>query len=104
MESVKEQSSCFNFCFKVGKIASETHSMLREAYSDDAWSQMMTYKCFKRSKNGRSSAHDDDEQSGQPPATKYESLIAQLKNIVHGNRRLTEKLQKRLEYPHVIQF
>jgi hypothetical protein len=75
MESVKEQRICFNFCFKVRKVATETHNMLREAYSDDAWSQMTTYKWFKRFKNGRTSTHDD-QQSGQPPASGSEPLIA----------------------------
>jgi hypothetical protein len=35
MESVKEQRLCVKFCFKIGKIAAETHNMLHEAYGDD---------------------------------------------------------------------
>jgi hypothetical protein len=57
---------------------------LREAYGDHALSQTTTYKWFKRSKNGRTSM-DDDEQSGQPLSSKSEPLIAQVKNIIHGN-------------------
>jgi hypothetical protein len=63
MESVKEQRICVKFCFRVGKTAAETHNMLLEAYSDDASSQTMTCKWFKRFKNGRTSI-DDDQQSG----------------------------------------
>jgi hypothetical protein len=37
-ESVKEQIICIKFCLKVGKIAEETHSTLREVYGDDALS------------------------------------------------------------------
>lgn len=92
MESVKEQNICFNFCFIVAKIDSETHSMLCEAYSNDAWSQTMTYKWLRCFKNGRNSEHDD-EQSGRPPTSRSEFLIAQLINIIHRNHQLTDKLQ-----------
>jgi hypothetical protein len=50
MESVKEQRMCVKFCFKVGKPAAETHNMLREAYGNDALSEMTTYEWFKRFK------------------------------------------------------
>jgi hypothetical protein len=44
MEGVKEQRICVKFCFKLGKTAAETHNTVRQAYSDDASSQTMTYK------------------------------------------------------------
>jgi hypothetical protein len=50
MDSVKEQRICVKFCFKIVKTAAETHNMLREAYGDDALSQI-TYEWFKRFKN-----------------------------------------------------
>jgi hypothetical protein len=62
--------------------------MLCGAYGDHALSLTITYKWFKRSKNGRTSM-DDDEQSGQPLSSKSEPLIAQVKNIIHVNNRLT---------------
>jgi hypothetical protein len=84
------------------KTAAETHNMLCEAYSDDALSQTMTYKWSKRFKNRRTSM--DDEHSGW--TSRSELLIARMKTIIHGNCRLSEKLQKRLKYPlvHAIQF
>jgi hypothetical protein len=105
MESVKEQRMCVIFCFKVRKTAAETHSMLREAHGNDTLSQTTTYKWFKRFKNGRTIVVDD-EWSGRPSASRFEPLIAQVKNIIHVNCRLSEKLQKRLEYPliHATQF
>jgi hypothetical protein len=39
-------------------------------------------------RNGRTST-DDDEWSGQPSTSRFKPLIAQVKNIFHGNRRLT---------------
>jgi hypothetical protein len=53
----------------------------------DALSQM-TYEWFKRFKNGRTSM-DDHEQSGRPSTSRSKPLIAQVKNIIHGNCQLT---------------
>jgi hypothetical protein len=61
--------------------------MLYEASGDDAWSQMMTCRGFRHFKNGRTSV--DDEQCGRPSTSRSEALIAQMKNIIHGNRRLS---------------
>jgi hypothetical protein len=88
MKSVKKQRICVKFCFKVGKRAAETHDMLHEAYSNDALSQTMTYEWLKRFRNGRTST-DDDELSGKPSTSRSKPLIAQVKNIFHGNRQLT---------------
>jgi hypothetical protein len=61
--------------------------MLREAYGDDASSQMMTYEWFKRFKNGRTST--DDEQSGRHSASRSDPLTAQVKNMINGNSNMT---------------
>jgi hypothetical protein len=104
MESVGEHRICVKFYFKVGKPAAESHNTLHEAYSTDASSQI-TYEQFKSFKNGRTSM-DDDEQPVRPSTSRSKLLRAQVKKIIHGNCRLTEKLQKRLEYPwvHATQF
>jgi hypothetical protein len=36
MIDVREQRICIKFYFKLGKTASETHRMLKEAFGDDA--------------------------------------------------------------------
>jgi AraC-like DNA-binding protein len=61
--------------------------MLREAYGDDALSQM-TYEWIKRFKNSRTST-DDDERSGRPSTSKSETFIAQVTKIIRENRRLS---------------
>jgi len=62
MTDVKEQRICIRFCFKLGKTASETHRMLKEAFGDNALGQTQTYEWFKRLKNRRVSV-DDEERS-----------------------------------------
>jgi hypothetical protein len=46
MDSVKEQRICIKLCFKVGKSAAQTNSVLHEGYSNSASSSMMNYKWF----------------------------------------------------------
>jgi hypothetical protein len=84
MELVKEQRICVKFSFKVRKSPAETHRMLRKTYGNDALGQTTTYEWFKRFKNGRTSM-DDDELSGRPSTSRSKPLIAQVKNIIHGN-------------------
>jgi hypothetical protein len=60
MELVKEQRICVKICFQVRKTAAEIHSMLHEAYGNDALCQMATYKWYKCFKNGRILVDDDE--------------------------------------------
>jgi hypothetical protein len=60
MSDVKEQSIGINFCFKLSKMAVETHTMLKKAFGDNALSQTQTYKWFKRVKNGWMSVTDEE--------------------------------------------
>jgi hypothetical protein len=63
MTDFKEQKVCIKFCFKLKKIAAETHRMLQEDFGDNAMSQSKTFLWYKRFKDGRTSV-DDDERSG----------------------------------------
>jgi len=60
MTDVKEQRICIRFCFKRGKMAMETHRMLKEAFGDNALGQTQTYKRFKHFKNGWMSVDDEE--------------------------------------------
>jgi hypothetical protein len=42
MADLKEQRICIKFCFKLGKTASETHRVLKEAFGDNALGQTQT--------------------------------------------------------------
>ena len=65
MTDVKEQRICIKLFFKLGKTASETNRMLKEAFGDNALEQTQNYEWFKGFKNGRISV-DDEERSGRP--------------------------------------
>jgi hypothetical protein len=53
MPDVKEQQICIKFCFKLGKTASETNRMMKEAFGDNALGQTQNYKWFNGFKKGR---------------------------------------------------
>jgi hypothetical protein len=65
MTDVKEQGICIKFFFRLGKTASETKRMLKEAFGDNALSQTQTYEWFKHFKN-RWMSVDEEECSGRP--------------------------------------
>ena len=64
---VKVQWICNKFCFKLSKMAPKTHSMLEEAFGDNALCHTQTCKWFKRFKNGWMSV--TDEQCSWQPST-----------------------------------
>jgi hypothetical protein len=59
---VKEKWICNKFCLKLGKTASETQRMLKEAMGDNAVGQTQTIERFKCFEKGRISV-DDEERS-----------------------------------------
>ena len=49
-----EQRICIKFCFKIGKTATETYQLLRQAYGEDAVGRAQVFDWFRRFKEGRS--------------------------------------------------
>ena len=48
-----EQRICIQFCFKVGKTATETCQLLQQAYGEDAMGRTRVFDCFRRSSTSR---------------------------------------------------
>jgi hypothetical protein len=53
----------------------------------EAYSQTTIYEWFRRLQNRRTS-RDEDERSSRLSTSSSENLIAHMKNIIRGNRRL----------------
>jgi len=53
MTDVKEQWICIQFCFKLDKMAAETHKVLKEAFGDNVLGKMQTCEWFKLPKKAR---------------------------------------------------
>jgi len=58
MTVVKEQIICIKFCFRINKTAAETHQMLKEAFGEQALSQVRTFEWFKHFKDGQECVED----------------------------------------------
>jgi hypothetical protein len=86
MTDVKEQRIFIKFCFKLGKMAAETHKMLKEAFGDNALGLSQT-QWFKRFKNGRMSV--DDERSGRPSTGTTTENVAKVREAILEDRRRT---------------
>jgi hypothetical protein len=57
MASMQEQRTFVKFCVELCKTAMQTHTILCEAYGNEALSKMVTYKWHKHFK--RTSTDDD---------------------------------------------
>jgi hypothetical protein len=64
----KIESVCVDFCMKLGKSATETLDMLREASGEHSLNQTAVFEWHSRYKAGRVSV--GDERSGQPSVSK----------------------------------
>jgi hypothetical protein len=69
MDGKIEQRVCIKFCVKLGKSATETFEMLREAFGEHSLSWTTVFEWHSRFKAGRVSV-EDDECSGRPSTSK----------------------------------
>ena len=76
------------FCFQIGKTATETYQLLQQAYGDDTMCRTQVFDCLRRFKEGRNSV-ESDPRSGRPSTSRNEEMIAKVRTIVRNNRRLT---------------
>jgi len=71
-----EQRVNIKFCVKLGKTATETLQLLRDAYSDEALSRARVFGWHRRFILGRVLV-EDDTRSGRPSSSRHED------NVVH---------------------
>jgi transposase len=75
---------------KLGKSGSEIREMLVQVYGDNAMKKTAVYKWVTHFSEGRESV-TDEESSGRPATSRTEEKIAEFRQIVRENRRLTGK-------------
>ena len=83
-----EQRVCIKFCQKLGKTASETVEMLKEAYGHDAMSRARVFDWHRRFKEGRTSV-ESDERPGRPSTSRNAETVENIRGLVKTDRRLT---------------
>ena len=88
MADFREQRACTNFCFKLGKTATEYCEMLKTAFGGQAMCRSKTFQWFSRFKAGRTSTYDD-ERSGRPVSSSTPEIIERVRQIIREDRRHT---------------
>jgi hypothetical protein len=69
MDGKIKQRVCIKYCVKLGKSATETLEMLREAFGEYSLSRTAVFECHSRFKAGRVSV-EDDKRSGRLSTSK----------------------------------
>ena len=88
MADFREQRACIEFCFNLGKTATECYEMLKTAFGEQAIGRFQTYQWFSRFKAGRTST-DDDERSGRPVSSSTPDIIERVRQIFRDDRHRT---------------
>jgi len=70
------------------KSVTETFEMLKITFREEAMCRTQTYEWRKRFKEGRTSV-DDDPRSGRPSTSKTDENVAEVREVIRSNRRLT---------------
>jgi len=83
-----EQRTKIKFLVKLEKSGNEISEMLVQVYGDSATKKSAVYKWGKRFSEGREIV-TEEERSGRPATSRTEENIANVRQIVCENRRLT---------------
>jgi hypothetical protein len=97
MDVQLEQRVYIRFCVKMGKTATETLQLLRDAYDDEALSRARVFEWHRRFVSGRVSV-EDDTRSGRPSSSRNEDNVVRIRDMVREDctvtvRKLAEALK-----------
>jgi hypothetical protein len=76
MADIHEQRVSMKFCFKLGKMFTETHEMMKNVYGDQCMSHTRCYEWFKLFKDGQQSTHDEP-RLGRSSMSRDDAHVAQ---------------------------
>jgi hypothetical protein len=77
MDGKIEQHVCIKFCVKLGKSATETLELLREAFGEHCLSWTAVFEWHSRFRAGRVSV-EDDERSELPSTSKTTETVGKI--------------------------
>ncbi|CAI9587884.1 unnamed protein product [Staurois parvus] len=83
-----EQRMNIKLCVKMGKSASETLVLLKEAYGEHSMKKSSVFEWHKRFKEGREDVHDD-ARSGQPKTQRTDANVDRVRALVQSDRRMS---------------
>ena len=88
MDHRKEQRVCIKFCANLGKSATETLTMIKQAFRDQSSSHVQVFQWHSHFKTGCTSV-DDDEQTGRPTSCTTPETVAWIQELVCQDWRRT---------------
>ena len=83
-----EQRANIKFCVKLGKSATETLEMLRQAYDKEVMSRTRCFEWHSRFMSGRTS-RNDDERLRRPSTSTTPENVEDIGRIVRQDRGIT---------------
>jgi hypothetical protein len=88
MTDINEERINIKCCFKLRKTFTKNHEMMKNVYGDKCMSRTLCYEWFKPFRDGRKSTHDEP-RLGWPSMSCDDAHVAQFREIVRSERRLT---------------
>ncbi|GFS80586.1 protein GVQW3 [Trichonephila clavipes] len=88
MERSLEQRYAIKFCVRLGKNATETFQMLKEAFKDDYISRSQSGKWHKAFKEGREEV-TDEPRSRRPTTARTEENVDRVREVLRTDLRLS---------------
>jgi len=77
-----EQRVCIKFCADLGKSATETLTMIQQAFGDQGLNCAWVFQWHARFKTGRTSL-DDDEHTGRLTSCTTPETVTRIQELVH---------------------
>ena len=91
MDDRAEQRVNVTFCVELGKTATETLQLLRDAYGDEALSRARVFEWRRRFVLGRVPV-EDDTRSGRPSSSRNEDNVVCITDIIREDRTVTVRM------------
>ncbi|XP_011883996.1 PREDICTED: putative uncharacterized protein FLJ37770 [Vollenhovia emeryi] len=88
MESTIEQRYAIKFCVRLGKNATETFSMLQDAFKDNCLSYSQVKKWHKAFKEGPEEVADEP-RSGRPSTSRIDENVQRVRDFLNSDRRFS---------------
>jgi len=81
MDQINEQRVCIKVCASLGKSATETLTMIQQAFGDQSLSRAQVFQWHARFETGRTSV-GDDEHTGRPTSCTTPEIVARIQELV----------------------
>jgi hypothetical protein len=86
-----EQRLAIEFCFKAGKIATETLQIVKAAYGDQTLCRSNVFQWYGRFHDGREDI-EDDPRSSRPTECRNDNNVEKISHLLLQSRHLSLRM------------